>query len=166
MFALMPFALRIVNDGRPVEVDEIVGDFWTVEIVSPDPDAKAPDATLRVGLTADMAKTLPAGDAIIQLVGSLAILAWVDWTLLAGAVVLLPVVYLTHRSRINNVRPQFRVIRKQREQIDASAIESFAGMRVVRAFSRQRRETARFTTKNNLMARQELYAWWWIRRLS
>ena len=101
--------------------------------------------------------------AIIQLLGSLAILAWVDWTLLAGAIVLLPIVYLTHRAWINNIRPQFRVIRKQREQIDAGATESFAGMRVVRAFSRQRREAARFTTENNLMARQELYAWWWMR---
>src|SRR4029077_631840 len=101
--------------------------------------------------------------AVIQLVGSLAILAWVDRTLLAGAIVLLPVVFITHRTWINNIRPQFRVIRKQREQIDAGATESFAGMRIVRAFSRQKRETARFTTENNLMARQELYAWWWMR---
>ncbi len=101
--------------------------------------------------------------AVIQLIGSLAILAWVDWTLLLGALVLLPTVFATHRAWINNIRPQFRVIRKQREQIDAGATESFAGMRVVRAFSRQKREAARFTTENNLMARQELYAWWWMR---
>ena len=101
--------------------------------------------------------------AIIQLIGSLAILAWVDWTLLLGALVLVPTVFLTHRAWINNIRPQFRVIRKQREQIDAGATESFAGMRIVRAFSRQKREAARFTTENNLMARQELYAWWWMR---
>ena len=73
--------------------------------------------------------------------------------------------YFTHRAWINNIRPQFRVIRKQREQIDASATESFAGMRIVRAFSRQRREATRFTTENNLMARQELYAWWWMRTI-
>jgi ATP-binding cassette subfamily B protein/subfamily B ATP-binding cassette protein MsbA len=101
--------------------------------------------------------------AIIQLIGSLAILAWVDWSLLLGALVLLPTVFVTHRAWINNIRPQFRVIRKQREQIDAGATESFAGMRIVRAFSRQKREAARFTTENNLMARQELYAWWWMR---
>ncbi|HEX6960311.1 MAG TPA: ABC transporter ATP-binding protein [Lacipirellula sp.] len=101
--------------------------------------------------------------AIVQLIGSLIILAWVDWTLLVGALVLIPAVYYTHRAWINNIRPQFRVIRKQREQIDAGATESFAGMRIVRAFSRQKREAARFTTENNLMARQELYAWWWMR---
>lgn len=101
--------------------------------------------------------------AVIQLIGSLAILAWVDWTLLVGAVILLPAVFLTHRAWISRIRPQFRVIRKQRELIDASATEAFAGMRIVRAFSRQKREAARFTTENNLMARQELYAWWWMR---
>ena len=36
-------------------------------------------------------------------------------------------------------------------------------MRVVRAFGRQRRESARFVGENHLMARQELYAWWWSR---
>ena len=101
--------------------------------------------------------------AVIQLIGSLAVLAWVDWSLLLGAVVLIPTVFLTHRAWINSIRPQFRVIRKQRETIDAGATESFAGIRIVRAFSRQRRESARFSTENNLMTRQELYAWWWMR---
>ena len=101
--------------------------------------------------------------AVIQLIGTLVILTWVDWTMLLGAVVLLPTVFITHRAWINSIRPQFRVIRKQREQIDAGATEAFAGMRIVRAFSRQKREAARFTTENNLMARQELYAWWWMR---
>ena len=101
--------------------------------------------------------------AVIQLIGSLAVLAWVDWTLLLGALLLLPAVFFTHRAWINSIRPQFRAIRKQRELIDASATESFAGMRIVRAFSREKREATRFTTDNNLMARQELYAWCWMR---
>lgn len=101
--------------------------------------------------------------AVIQLVGSLAILAYVDWKLLLGALVLLPTVFVTHRAWINSIRPQFRAVRKQREMIDAGATEAFAGMRIVRAFSRQKREAARFTTENNYMARQELFAWWWMR---
>jgi ATP-binding cassette subfamily B protein len=101
--------------------------------------------------------------AIVQLLGSLVVLAWVDWTLLIGAVLLLPTVFITHRAWINSIRPQFRAIRKQRETIDAGATEAFAGMRIVRAFSRQKREAARFQTENNMMVRQELYAWWWMR---
>lgn len=101
--------------------------------------------------------------ALVQLLGSFVILAWVDWTLLIGALVLLPTVFVTHRAWINSIRPQFRAIRKQREMIDAGATETFAGMRIVRAFSRQKREAARFSEENNMMARQELYAWWWMR---
>ena len=101
--------------------------------------------------------------AIIQLLGSFIILAWVDWTLLLGAAVLLPLVFLSHKAWISKIRPQFRAIRKQREQIDAGAAEAFSGIRVVRAFSSQKRESGRFVTENNLMVRQELYAWWWMR---
>lgn len=101
--------------------------------------------------------------AVIQLVGSLCILAWVDWRLLIGACVLIPIVYFTHRTWISRIRPQHRRIRAQREQVDALATESFGGMRVVRAFGRQRAETLRIMRGNHLMGRQELFAWWWTR---
>jgi len=101
--------------------------------------------------------------AIIQLLGSLMILAWVDWRLLLGALFLVPLVYLTHRTWISRIRPQHRKVRAQRVAVDALATESFGGMRVVRAFGRQRSETTRVLRGNHLMGRQELYAWWWSR---
>ncbi|MBT4865096.1 MAG: ABC transporter ATP-binding protein, partial [Planctomycetaceae bacterium] len=101
--------------------------------------------------------------AIVQLLGSLCVLAWVDWRLLLGALILLPLIYITHRTWINRIRPQYRNIRAQREEVDAQATESFGGMRVVRAFSRQRSETGRIMRGVHLMGRQELYAWWWAR---
>lgn len=103
--------------------------------------------------------------AVIQLVGSLMILAWVDWRLLLGAFAIVPVVFFTHRTWISRIRPQFRRVRAQREEVDALATESFGGMRVVRAFSRQRSETNRIMRGNHLMGRQELYAWWWMRTI-
>jgi ATP-binding cassette subfamily B protein len=101
--------------------------------------------------------------ALIQLVGSLFILAWVDWRLLLGALVIAPFVYLTHRTWISRIRPQHRRVRAQREKVDALATESFGGMRVVRAFGRQRSETNRIMRGNHVMGRQELLAWWWTR---
>ncbi|MCH8969938.1 MAG: ABC transporter ATP-binding protein [Planctomycetes bacterium] len=101
--------------------------------------------------------------AIIQLVGSLLILTLVDWRLLLGSLVLLPVVYLTHRTWIGHIRPQFRSVRASRQMIDGHATETFGGMRIVRGFSRERSETAKFIRNNHLMARQELHAWWWMR---
>ena len=101
--------------------------------------------------------------AIIQLAGSLLVLAYIRWELLLGALAILPVVYLTHRTWISRIRPIFRDIRNTRTQTDSHATEAFGGMRVVRTFNRQRGEAATFTENNHLMARQELFAWWWMR---
>ena len=101
--------------------------------------------------------------AVIQLLGSLAVLVWVDWRLLLGSLVLLPVIFLTHRTWIGRIRPLYRDIRIQRQDIDSGATEAFAGMRVVRAFGRQRSESGRFTRGNHFMARQQLHVWWWAR---
>lgn len=101
--------------------------------------------------------------AVIQLLGVLTILAFTDWRLLLGSLILLPIVWLTHRTWIGRIRPIFRDIRAQRSDIDAHAAEVFAGVRVVRGFARERSETRRFATGTHLMARQELLAWWWSR---
>ncbi len=103
--------------------------------------------------------------AVVQLFGSLCILAWVDVRLLLGALVVVPLVYVTHRTWISRIRPQHRRVRAQREKVDALATESFGGMRVVRAFGRQRSETNRIMRGNHVMGRQELYAWWWTRAI-
>jgi ATP-binding cassette subfamily B protein len=101
--------------------------------------------------------------AVIQFLGSLVILAMVDWRLLVGGMMLLPLVILSHRAYVGRLRPLYRDIRLQREEIDAQAAEAFGGMRVVRGFGRQRSETSRFVRGNHLMARQELLTWWWSR---
>ena len=101
--------------------------------------------------------------AIVQLLGGLAVLAWVDWRLLAGGAALLPATAILDRFWNRRLRPLYRDVRKQRQDIDARAAEAFGGMRVVRAFGRQRRETARFVGENHFMARQEMFAWWWSR---
>ena len=101
--------------------------------------------------------------AVVQLSGSLCILAWVDWRLLMGALAILPIVFYTHRTWINRIRPRYRDVRARREEVDGQATETFAGMRIVRAFSRQRTETDRYMRNNHLMGRQELSVWWWAR---
>ncbi len=101
--------------------------------------------------------------ATIQLVGSLAILAWTDWRLLLGAIVLLPMVWFSHRTWIGRIRPIFRDLKKLRDEIDGHAAETFGGIRVVRGFAREAAETARFTRGTAMQARTELLVWWWSR---
>jgi ATP-binding cassette, subfamily B, bacterial len=98
--------------------------------------------------------------ALVQLVGSLAILATVDWRLLVGGIAVLPLVYVTHRTWIGRIRPLYRQVRKTRQHVDAQTTETFGGMRVVRAFGRQRSEAGRFIRGNDLLTRQEVRVWW------
>ena len=102
---------------------------------------------------------------IVQLVGSLSVLAWVDWQLMAGALLFIPMVALPHRTWISQIRPLFRGIRRQRREIDASTTEVFGGMRVVRAFGRQRHEIRRYMRAIHLMGRKELHVWWRARKI-
>lgn len=98
--------------------------------------------------------------AIVQIFGTLLILAWIDWPLLVGGLLLIPVVFYTHRVWIARIRPIRRDIKAVIMQADGHATETFGGMRVVRGFGRETAETARYSRRNNLVARQEIYAWW------
>ncbi|MCH1495641.1 MAG: ABC transporter ATP-binding protein/permease [Rubripirellula sp.] len=101
--------------------------------------------------------------ALVQLAGSLLILMLVDWKLMLGGATLLPLVWISHRTWINRIRPLYRDIRKQRQTIDSGVTETFGGIRVVRTFARQRSETRRFVEEGNLLVRQQLFTWWWTR---
>lgn len=103
--------------------------------------------------------------AVVQLAGTLIVLAWVDWRLVLGGLMLGPVMWLTQRTWINRIRPIYRDIRITRQGIDAHTTEAFGGMRVVRGFARQRAEASRFISTNHFMSRQEILAWWWSRLL-
>jgi ATP-binding cassette subfamily B protein/subfamily B ATP-binding cassette protein MsbA len=101
--------------------------------------------------------------AIIQFIGSLIVLLCVDWRMMLAGVVLLPIVYVTHRTWISRIRPLYRDIRSQRQHIDGQTTEAFGGIRVVRTFGREKSETSRFLRANHLMIRQQLFVWWLTR---
>ncbi len=101
--------------------------------------------------------------SIVQLVGTMIILASVDWMLLLGALALIPAIWFSHRTWISRIRPVQKATRIVRQSLDAHTTESFGGMRVVRGFARERGEAGRFGRSNNLMARQEVLVWWWSR---
>jgi ATP-binding cassette, subfamily B, bacterial len=98
--------------------------------------------------------------AVVQFLGGLFVLAWVEWRLLLGALVLVPGVYYSDLIWNRRIRPLFRDVRKERQEIDSQSTEVFGGMRVVRAFGRQKSESARFMGENHFMARLELHVWW------
>ncbi len=103
--------------------------------------------------------------AVVQFLGGVVVLAFVDWRLLLGALLLVPGVYYSDLLWNRRIRPLFRDIRKERQDIDSQTTEVFGGMRVVRAFGRQKSESARFMGENHFMARLELHAWWLSRSI-
>ncbi len=98
--------------------------------------------------------------AIVQLIGSFIVLVIVDWRLLAAGLLLLPVVYFTHRTWIYRIRPLYRDLRATRQRIDANSTETFSGIRVVRTFGRKRTESQRYVRGNHYAVRQVLLVWW------
>lgn len=103
--------------------------------------------------------------AIVQLVGSLLVLVLVDWRLMVGGLLLLPAVWITHRTWIYRVRPLYKDIRKRRQQIDGNTTEAFSGIRVVRTFARNKTESNRFGKLTHLLSRQQIMVWWSSRLL-
>lgn len=101
--------------------------------------------------------------AITQVAVTLAILAAVEWTMLVGALLAVPVIWITHRTWIGRIRPIYRDIRGSRTAIDSHSTEVFGGMRIVRGFNRWQGESQRFVGENHYMTRQEILAWWWSR---
>ncbi|MCH8250904.1 MAG: ABC transporter ATP-binding protein [Planctomycetes bacterium] len=101
--------------------------------------------------------------AVVQLVASLFVLMFVDWRMLLGSLALIPTVWYTHSTWVTRIRPFWREIRQMRQEIDGQATETFGGIRIVRGFARRRTENIRFTVANHVMARRELFAWWWMR---
>jgi ATP-binding cassette subfamily B protein/subfamily B ATP-binding cassette protein MsbA len=98
--------------------------------------------------------------AIVQLIGSFVVLVIVDWRLLTAGLLLLPVVYFTHRTWIYRIRPLYRDLRATRQRIDANSTETFSGIRVVRTFGRKRTESQRYVRGNHYAVRQVLLVWW------
>jgi ATP-binding cassette subfamily B protein/subfamily B ATP-binding cassette protein MsbA len=101
--------------------------------------------------------------AIVQLVGTLAVLAWTDYRMLLGGLLLLPTVWVTHRAWITRIRPVLRDAKQVRTTADAYTTEAFAGVRVLRAFGRGPSARASFVQSQHYMARLEVLSWWWSR---
>jgi ATP-binding cassette, subfamily B, bacterial len=101
--------------------------------------------------------------AIVQLIGTLTILAVVDYRMLLGGLALIPAVWVSHKTWISRIRPVFKDIKFVRMGIDAATTEAFGGMRVVRGFGQHRSENVRFGNAQHYMARQEMLVWWWSR---
>ena len=98
--------------------------------------------------------------ALVQLGGTMLVLAYVDARMLLAPLLLMPLLYWVHRSWVDRIRPLWRAVHATRARGDADATEALAGIRVVRGFGREAAEARRLALGHHLAVRQEFRAWW------
>jgi len=101
--------------------------------------------------------------AIVQLLGCFAVLAWVDWRLLAGSVAMLPLLYIAQRTRVGRIRDMAEDALSHDQQLDGQTAELFGGIRVIRGFGRESTVAARMLRRHHFVSRLQLLSWWLFR---
>lgn len=99
----------------------------------------------------------PAVSAI-RLVVAVGILMALNWRLALTAIAIIPGAMLMSFVFAKRVRPIYRSVRKDIEEVDGRVGETFSGIRVVRAFGRETRELLLYLLGRHTVLRKELFA--------
>lgn len=96
--------------------------------------------------------------SVVRLIIAVGILLSLNWRLAVAAVAVIPGAMLLSFTSARRIRPIYRTVRKDVEQIDGRVGETFSGIRVVRAFGRERREALDYARGRHAVLRKELFA--------
>ncbi len=96
--------------------------------------------------------------SVVRLVIALAVLFTMNWRLALTALAIMPGVMVISFVSARRVRPIYRSLRKDAEQIDGRVGETFSGIRIVRAFRRETRELLEYMRGRHTVVRKELFA--------
>jgi ATP-binding cassette, subfamily B, bacterial len=98
------------------------------------------------------------GVAIIRVIMTIIILFALSWQLAVVALIATPPMALASYLWLKKVRPIYRSMREDRTTIDARVAETFGGIRVVRAFRREKREGKSYAVGHHTVIRKNLLA--------
>ena len=96
--------------------------------------------------------------AVIRLLVAIVILLTLNWRLALMAMAIIPAAMFISFASARRVRPIYRSVRRDVEEIDGRVGETFSGIRVVRAFGREVRELAEYLTGRHAVLRKEMFA--------
>jgi ATP-binding cassette, subfamily B, bacterial len=96
--------------------------------------------------------------SVMRLVIAIVVLLALNWRLAVTGLAIVPGVMLLSLIFAKRVRPIYRSVRKDVEQIDGRVGETFSGIRVVRAFRREPRELRHYMLGRHTILRKELFA--------
>jgi ATP-binding cassette subfamily B protein/subfamily B ATP-binding cassette protein MsbA len=96
--------------------------------------------------------------SVIRLLVVIVVLFVMNWRLALTVVSIIPGAMLISFISARRVRPIYRTIRQDAEDVDGRVGETFSGIRVVRAFGREVRELAHYMRGRHIILRKELFA--------
>jgi ATP-binding cassette subfamily B protein len=96
--------------------------------------------------------------SIIRLAVAVGVLLALNWRLALTALAIVPAAMLISFVAARRVRPVYRSLRKDVEQIDGRVGEAFSGIRIVRAFRREVQELLTYMVGRHTVLRKELFA--------
>jgi ATP-binding cassette subfamily B protein/subfamily B ATP-binding cassette protein MsbA len=96
--------------------------------------------------------------SFIRLFIAIGVLLTLNWRLAIMAMLVIPGAMLLSFLFARRVRPIYRAVRKDVEEIDGRVGETFSGIRVVRAFGREKRELLDYMRGRHTVLRKELFA--------
>ena len=96
--------------------------------------------------------------SVIRLLIAVGILLALNWRLAVMAMAVIPGAMLISFGSARRIRPIYRSMRKDTEQIDGRVGETFSGIRVVRAFGREVLEALEYLRGRHTVIRKELFA--------
>ena len=96
--------------------------------------------------------------SVLRLVISIGVLLVLNWRLALTAVIVIPGAMLISFVAARRVRPIYRSVRKDVEQIDGRVGEAFTGIRVVRAFRSEILELLDYMVGRHTVLRKEMFA--------
>ena len=96
--------------------------------------------------------------SVIRLTIAVGILLSLNWRLALTALAIIPGVLLLSLVFARRVKPIYRSLRKDAEEIDGRVGETFSGIRVVRAFRGEPREVQGYLRGRHTVLRKELFA--------
>ena len=96
--------------------------------------------------------------SLIRLIIAIGILLSLNWRLALTALAIVPGIMVMSFVFARRVRPIYRSVRKDAEQIDGRVGETFSGIRVVRAFRRETAELLQYMLGRHTVLRKELFA--------
>lgn len=96
--------------------------------------------------------------SIVRLIVAVSVLMTLNWRLALMALATIPGAMVISFTAARRIRPIYRAVRKDVEELDGRVGETFSGIRVVRAFGRELRELVDYMQARHSVLRKELFA--------